>query len=217
MTLYNWQQAAGAPSPQQQLDPSPTPRIKEDAAPATEPVTADELALVLKVSAQDEGALLTAFLISARAWCEAWTGRFFVTRSATLWLDFFPPSRSIEIQAVPVTAVASVSTFDTDNVETQMDPGDYQVDLVAEPARVMLRAGVVPPTGLRNLNAVKVAFTAGYADATAVPENIKTAIRLFAAQVYLAQGAQVDARDFSRMDVAPVASLLLLEPFKVVR
>lgn len=217
MSLYPWRSSAGAPSPQQQLDPSPTPRIKEDDAPAVEPVTAAELADVLKVSAQDEGAFLTALLTAARAWCEAWTGRFFITRSAALWLDFFPPSRVIEIQAVPVTEVASVTTYDTDDVPTVMDADDYQVDLVAEPARIMLKAGVVPPTGMRNLNAVKVAFTAGYADAASVPENIKTAVRLFAAEVYLARGEQVDARDFARNNVAPKDALMLLEPFKVIR
>lgn len=217
MSLYNWQQGAGGPSPAEQLNPSPVPRI-QSAAPAAEPVTAAELALILKVSAGDEGELLTALLTAARVWAEAWTGRFFMTRTATLWLDFFPPQNQIEINACPVSAISGVSTFDEDDTETAMSAStDYRTDLVGEPARVVLRLGVNSPSGMRNVNAVKVAFTAGYADAASVPENIKTAIRLIAAEVYLGRGAQVDARIFMENYLAPNDALLLLQPYKVIR
>lgn len=217
MSLHSWLVRAGDPTPEEQMHPAPVRRIKTITEPAAEPTTAAELAEQLKVSAQDEGAILTALLQSARAWCEAWTGRFFITRTAELWLDFWPTDGIIEIPASPITAIASISTFDDDDAETVLDPTVYQVDLIAEPARVVLRLGQTAPTGLRRVNGIKVAFTAGWADPAAVPENIKTAIRLMASEVYLARGAQVDARTFSRNSVAPVDALMMLEPFKVVR
>ena len=217
MSLYPWDQNAGKPSPEQMLNPTPVRRINTLTQPAAEPVDAASMATVLKVSSGDEGDYLTALLVSSRAWCENYTGRFFITHDAELWLDFWPPSGEIEVPCSPITVIGDVSTWGDDDIEQIMDPASYQTDKISEPGRVALRDGIDVPSGLRRINAVRVKFTAGWPDAASVPENIKTAIRSMAAEVYLARGNQVDARDFVRNSVASKDCLMLLEPYKVLR
>lgn len=219
MSIYPWQQAAAKPSAPQEDFPTFSRRIKVVTPAATEPVTADQLAGMLKVTTGDEAANLTALLGAARAWVEAWTGRICITQVLQVWLDGFPADRIVHLPGAPVSAVASMSWFDDTDTETVMDPAvDYQTDMIDEPARLVLRHGIDIPTGLRAANGLQVTYTAGYGpDGDSVPLGLRQAILALAADAYLAQGSQVDALNFQRKSVASPATLLMLEPFKIWR
>ncbi len=217
MSIYPyWAAGSARPQQSQQDDPPLIGRLVTVSADVPPVATPDELAADLKVTTPDEGPILEELIDTAQAWCEAWTGRSFTERDLALYLDFAPPAGIIEITGGPVSEVTAFTYFDADGVETAVDSSSYLVDLVSMPARVVLKSGSNWPTGLRQVNALKVAFTGGYADG-AVPKALKRAVRNMAAEGYLTRGKQVDADDLKRAAMPTSDTLLALEPFKVIR
>jgi uncharacterized phiE125 gp8 family phage protein len=194
-------------------------------APALEPVTLDEAKAHLKVDTDDDDSLISTLITACRTRAEWHTARAFVTQSWTLWRDGWPgaaadaglppalsaaPPAAIEIPLPPLQAVTTITTYALDDTATVLDPSLYQVDAASKPARVALKFGVVPPTGLRGMNAVEIAFTAGYGGAESdVPAPIREAILELVACVYANRG--------DTPSELPPAALALLAPYRVVK
>jgi len=177
--------------------------------PAIEPVTLSDAKLHLKVDVADDDALITRLLAAARARAEWHTGRVFITQSWIQWIDRWPACGAIELQLAPLQSVTSVTTYALDDSATVLDPATYQVDSASSPARVSLKANVVPPTNLRAMNAIAVEFTAGYGDAASdVPAPIIEAMLEIIAFLYENRGeAPVEL---------PLDALALLAPYRVI-
>lgn len=83
-----------------------------------------------------------------------------------------------------------IKYIDRDGYTVVLDPSQYVLDQVSEPARVVPAPNVVWPFTLLSLrspviNAISVKQTCGYgADATSVPKKIKQAIKLIGAHWY---------------------------------
>jgi uncharacterized phiE125 gp8 family phage protein len=170
--------------------------------PAQEPVSLAEAKAWLRVeSGNDEDGLITSLIAAARVRCEWHTGRAFVTQGWTLWLDDIGDG-AIALPLPPLIAVGAVTQYGADDSEAVLDASGYQVD--APGGRLVFAA---PHAGLRAVNGVAIAFTAGYGDAAAVPAPIKTAILQSIAWLYDHRGG----------DGLPDAALALLAPYRAVR
>jgi uncharacterized phiE125 gp8 family phage protein len=153
--------------------------------PALEPLTLDETKLHLKVDTNDDDALITRLIAAARARAEWDTGRAFVTQSWILWRDAW--AETLEIPLPPLQSVTAVTAYAPDGTETVIDPATYTVDAASQPARIGF--GCIPPTALRAINAVSIAFTAGYGDAADdVPAPLREAILEVVAELYVHRG-----------------------------
>jgi uncharacterized phiE125 gp8 family phage protein len=195
------------------------------AAPAIEPITLDETKAHLKVDTTDDDALITNLISAARARAEWHTGRAFITQGWTLWLDGWPgatpcsdlppalsatPPAAIEIPLPPLQAVSAITSYARDDSATVLDTSQYQVDTASKPARVALKFGVTPPANLRAINAIAIAFTAGYGDGESnVPALIRQAILDIIADMYANRG--------DTAAVLPLEVLALLAPYRVVK
>lgn len=192
--------------------------------PAAEPVTLSDAKLHLKVDTTDDDALITALITAARARAEWHTGRAFISQSWILWLDCWPGARGddglppalsatppvpVSVPLPPLQSVASITTYAMDDSATVMSTSRYQVDTASNPARVALKAGVTPPVNLRSMNAIAIAFTAGYGDAASdVPDAIKRAILMIVADLYANRGdAGVETS---------AAALATLAPYRIL-
>jgi uncharacterized phiE125 gp8 family phage protein len=176
--------------------------------PAVEPVTLDDAKAHLKVDTTDDDALITNLIGAARARAEWHTGRAFVTQSWLLWLDAWPCGAPAEIPLLPVQAVSAVTTYARDDTAVALDPSLYQVDIAS--ARVALRQGTVLPALLRPINAVSIAFTAGYGDAeTNVPPLIRQGILDIVADLYTNRGDGIGEM--------PLEALALLAPYRILK
>jgi uncharacterized phiE125 gp8 family phage protein len=192
--------------------------------PAIEPVALSDAKLHLKVDTTDDDALITSLITAARARAEWHTGRAFITQSWILWLDAWPgasadgnlppalsatPPVPISIPLPPLASVASITTYAMDDSATVMSTSQYQVDTASNPARVALKVGCTPPVNLRSMNAIAIAFTAGYgANASDVPDAIKRAILMIVADLYANRGdAAVETS---------VAALATLAPYRIL-
>ena len=197
--------------------------------PATEePVSLNEAKLHLRVDTNDDDALIASLITAARQAAETLTGRQMVTARWRLVLDRFPraacmessnaqsfslPAHAVLLAKCPVQAVISIQYLDmTGNVQV-LPEGDYVVDSACEPARITPGFGSNWPAALPQMGAVTVTFDAGYGLASAVPEGLKSWIKLRVGSLY-AHREEVAALTRGRIDPLPFVDGLL-DPYRV--
>jgi uncharacterized phiE125 gp8 family phage protein len=179
-------------------------------SPAAEPLTLAEAKAHLKVDVTDDDALISAMITAARARAEWHTGRALITQGWTLHLDVWPCDGLVEIPLPPLQSVTSVTSYARDGSALVMSPSLYTVDTSSAPARLALKLGVVPPVDLRAIDAVHIAFTAGYGDSEAqIPSLLKEAVLELVAYLYENRG-EAPAE-------LPLEALALLAPYRVLK
>jgi len=101
----------------------------------------------------------------------------------------------IELRRSPLQSVDSIEYLKSD-VWTLVDSSIYYATSENEYSRILLADGQSWPNDLDNREqAVRIDFTAGYgADADAVPEDVKTAIKMHVANAFANRGDCVDGR-----------------------
>lgn len=165
-------------------------------APATEPVSLDELKGHARIDLDDEDQNLRLAIRAARRLVEMITRRALITQTWDGWLDRFPyyrdqyPYREIggtlAIPYPPLGSVTHVKYYNGDGVLTTLAvTTDYTVDANSEPGRVVPAYGSTWPTTRRIPNAVNVRWVAGYgATPGTVPEELRLAILQLVAYYY---------------------------------
>lgn len=159
------------------------PQLTITTQPSEEPVSTAELRSHCRIDITDENTLLDTYQKAARITCENLTRRAFVTTTFKLTLDCFPSGwigpcnwNPIWLPRADVIAVTSITYVDTDGTTQTLASNQYQVT-TGHPAKVTPAYGCQWPVTRTQPDAVNVTFTAGYGAASAVPENIKLAIK----------------------------------------
>lgn len=148
----------------------------------TEPITVAEAKSHLRVTTSTDDTLIGLQLVAARLLAEEFLQRRMITQTWELYLDSFPCGREISMPYPPLISVQSVNYKDPVSGDyVAWDSANYLVDNKSEPGRIAMAPSVSawPQIQLNSINAVKIAFTCGYADAAAVPRNIVGAIKLY--------------------------------------
>jgi len=151
-------------------------------APATEPVTLTEAKAHLRVDGSADDTLITALIVAARQAAEQITGRALITQTWDLMLDAFEPT--IELPMPALQSVTSVKYLDSNGAEQTLASGNYKVDAVSEPGRIIPAYGLDWPATRDEINSVTVRFVAGYGAAAAVPQPIKQWMLLKIGELY---------------------------------
>lgn len=161
--------------------------------PTTEPLTNTEAGEHLRVEDED---VLTGYvdrlIAAARRHVEMVTGRALITQTWESVLDAFPrpcprtsPSwPAIVLDKGALQSVTSVTYVDAAGATQTLAPDKYLVDKDSTPGRVLPAYGETWPETREQPNAVRVRFVAGYANAAAVPEDVKAAMLLIIGQLY---------------------------------
>ncbi len=174
-------------------------------APAAEPVDTDEARAWLRVDHNADDGLIEALITAARLKAESYTNRAFITTELQAALDKWPcagpagsPPGTIELPRAPLiwTEAADLTVKYMDPADTTgatlitLTKGtDYDVDKASEPGRIYPCYGTTWPAPLPVPGAVQLTWKAGYgATAAAVPETIKTAIKLILTHLYQYRG-----------------------------
>jgi uncharacterized phiE125 gp8 family phage protein len=106
-------------------------------------------------------------------------------------------------------AVTSITIYAANDAATVLDANLFQVDTASSPARVTLKSSSVI-ANTRKLNAVAIAFTAGYGDAASdVPQAIRTAILEMIAELYSNRG-DIESDP-------PAIAQAMLAPYRVLK
>ena len=80
-----------------------------------------------------------------------------------------------QLRPSPISATVD---FDADGVQQTLSSDDYVADVDVDPARIYLAYNATWPTVRFQRHAVTVRAVVGYADADAVPDAIKTALKM---------------------------------------
>lgn len=164
-------------------------RLAQTSEPASEPVSVDEQKLHSRIDAPDDNQFLAVAIAASRQWIEQYLGRQLVTATWTMTLDEFPGDGVIELPRPPLASVGSVKYYDGDRAQQTFAAAGYHVLASgaapeAPMGRIELAEGYAWPTTYSGEGAVQIEFVAGYGAASAVPVQIKQAIRMHAAELY---------------------------------
>lgn len=195
--------------------------------PAGEPVSLAEAKQHLRVDGGDDDLLIGSLITAARQAAETKTGRQLITARWKLLLDAFPgplmqsasgasfslPGHAILLAKCPVLSVVSIEYLDMNGTTQVMPSSDYVLDAACEPARITPVFGKTWPPTLPQMGAVSVTFDAGYGSASAVPEGLKSWIKLRVGSLY---GHREEMSVLSRGRIDPLPFMDgLLDGFKV--
>lgn len=169
--------------------------------PAAEPVLLDEIKAHLNLlddSSQD--GLVISAMIGARQMVEEWTERALVQQTLEWLTPRFPGcppdwQTYIVLPRPPLLSVTSISYVDADGALQTVAAADYSVLAPSGPAaahgEVCPAVGKSWPTALAyQRDAVRVRYVAGYGGPEAVPDPIRSAIKLMVSDLFEHREAQ---------------------------
>jgi uncharacterized phiE125 gp8 family phage protein len=164
----------------------PSLKYGQTASPSFEPLTLAELKAHCRVDDATDDTLITSLGIAARQYVENRTAHILCGRAFYLEASSFPTGNDPLV--LPIGAVQSVSSItyvDTSGAVQTWSSGDYRVqtNLLQARIRPALTVSAYPATAIVD-DAVRLSVVAGYANAAAVPEMAKHAIRLLVAHWY---------------------------------
>lgn len=176
-------------------------------APASEPITASEAKMHLRVSHDTEDDLIERLITAAREWCEAYQNRCYITQTLTAYSTGFA-KWTLTLPRRPVQSVTSIVYVDTDGNSQTMDAEDYRVDLVSGTLEPIY--GTTWPVALPVSQSVAIEYVAGYGDASDVPSRVKQAMLLLIGHWYENRELEVIGTTTSPLKFA-IDSLLSLD------
>lgn len=155
------------------------------------------------VTGDDFDEILLLMYNVAREYAEARTWRQIAPASYVLYLDSFP--EVIELPKPPTISVTSVKYYDTDDSIQTLSASLYQVDIKSEYARIKPVDGESWPDTYNRMNAIEIAFTAGYdesSESLTLPYKIKQAILMFVKHLFdnrsaveISEGRTIDTKE----------------------
>lgn len=181
-------------------------------APAAEPLTLAEAKLHCRVDGTDDDTLITALIVAARRLAEQQTGRALMTQSWKQTFDAFPAA-AIALDLPPLVSVQSVKYYDGDGNLQTLATTAYTVHTSAQIGLIAPAYGTTWPATQARLEAVEVAFTAGYGAAAAVPQEVKQWMLLQVGHWYANRESVNVGNIVNEMPYVGV----LLDPYRVLR
>ena len=187
-------------------------------APAVEPITLAEAKDYAKVEVSTDDQLINSLITSARLYVENFTRRALNTQTITMRIDWgFPNVIELLPDLQSVTA-ASFTYVDSDGVTTQVPTATYTVDTASDPGRIYRAFNQTWPTVRLQRQSISVVFIVGYgasgetpeAARTAVPEPIRTAIKMMVNHTYENRNPHVVTIGGTIVNVPKTVDTLLL-------
>jgi uncharacterized phiE125 gp8 family phage protein len=152
--------------------------LRATSEPFAEPVDLDEAKAHLRVDGDDEDALVSGWLVTARQYVSDVTARAVVATTYRMTMDRFPFTpgggyRSIQsllhggggeiiVPRAPLLSVSSIAYVDTAGATQTLPASSYLVTGDAEPGRITPAYGLFWPSTRVQNGAVTITFTAGH-------------------------------------------------------
>ena len=185
--------------------------------PASEPITTAEAKTHLRVDFSTDDTYIDTLITSARKYCEKYCNRVFITQTWIQEEDKW--SYPIEIKVNPVISLTSVKYYDTNDAQQTLtdSTANFQKDFKADVAKI--HEGITndfPSISNNVINPIEITLSCGYGAASAVPADIKHAIKLMVSHLY-------ENRETVNVPVAGIATQIempnsvrnLLNPYRV--
>ena len=185
------------------------PNYRLVTAPATEPLTLNEVKLFLRVDATTVDDLITSLITAARGLVEGHTWMPLISQTWAMQFDKDELNLLVwNINKAPLISVSSITYYDSDNNIQTLAASSYEVDIYGSPARFRIKT---MPSVYDRMNALQLNFVCGYANAAAVPQPIKQALYMIIGHLY--ENRQ-DVITGTQVNEIPMASEYLLQPYR---
>lgn len=148
--------------------------------PTGELISLADMKAAINVLEADDDVLIEALLQSAVDHFDGYMGVLGRCLVNQVWIspfDEFKPSQFILLPFPDVSAV-TVLYDDTTGAEQTLTTSNYSFGSAHGGGFVQFKKSTLPTLQVDNPSPVRIEFTAGFGDANAVPEGIKTAIKL---------------------------------------
>lgn len=194
------------------------PRISVVTAAAGQFLTVEEAKancrVVLTVTDDDE--LLVALIKAAQDRIESETGRALLTQTLDVKLDRWPLG-PIDVPKPSLRSVTSITYVDTAGTTQTWSSSLYQVSAPSGPTsargRIVPAYGQVYPVARNQMDAITVRISAGYGEASDVPQALKQAGLLMVGEWYdVSRSGSVVGTSVAGL---PFAASALLAPYRV--
>lgn len=155
-------------------------------APAADLLTLAEAKNQCNVDHDDDDMLLNAYIAAAMGLFDGYggIGRAFINQTWAVAMGCWPSCR-IDLPLAPVSAIGSITYYDTANALQTLAGGNYMLLEDALAPHLRWTAAAVLPALYDRDDAITVTFTAGYgAAATDVPARVIHAMKLLIAHWY---------------------------------
>jgi uncharacterized phiE125 gp8 family phage protein len=169
----------------------------------SEPVTLAEAQAFLRVDSDDDAALIETLITTARQVVEDFTGRALISQEWQLVVSEWPSycsalrqimsveqQRTIVLDRSPLISVETLKYYPASGAaQATLSSTTYHVMTGPTPGLVILKSTEDWPDIFDRPDAVEVNFTAGYADADAVPKPLRQCVLLLLSHLYENRGA----------------------------
>lgn len=174
------------------------------------PITLAEANEHLKVSGED--AYVNTLIAAATGQIERYLKRALITQQWSLYLDCWEDK--ILLPYPTLQSVESIEYFDINGEEQTLDEELYWVSNTTDPGSVTRRYDVVyPELQYGRPDSARIDFTCGWADAEAVPSQIKHAIKIYLTDLHEHRGEIVTG--LVKIDKIPNHVLNLIHDFRI--
>jgi uncharacterized phiE125 gp8 family phage protein len=161
--------------------------LKQTTAPAAAPISVAEAKAHMRVDVSDDDTLIGSLIETAVAQLDGYDGtlggRAMVTQSWTISTRYALENR-IYLPVAPVQSVTSISYYDGNDANQTATVSDYYLHNFEDVAWLYPKSGKSWPSVYDRPDAFRVEFVTGYGAASAVPDDIKTALLLMVAHWY---------------------------------
>ncbi len=163
---------------------------KVTTAAAEAVISTADMKTYLKVENSTEDTLIAALVSGATQHAQNYLSQAFVTQTITEKLDrfeVFPMYNefgAIQLSVNPVQSVTSITYIDNNGTTQTLSASLYVLDNYRKRAVIAPAYGQGWPSARTQVNSITVVYSAGYGAASAVPEDVKQAIRLCVADAY---------------------------------
>lgn len=127
--------------------------------------------------------MFMSFIKAARVSAEGYTRRALMTQTWDLVLDCFP-GWEIYIPKPTLQSIVSITYLDTNGTSQVLSADQYVVDTQSTPGRIIPAYGLIWPSTRGQINSVTIRFIAGYGAASAVPDGIKSWMKIRIKHLY---------------------------------
>jgi uncharacterized phiE125 gp8 family phage protein len=173
--------------------------------------------LRLPVGETNQDDYLMGLITVAMSRVEEMTNRALTRRTLKTYYDEWPYYEFFELPYPPLStsADAVVKYVDVDSSSITLSSTAYKLDAVSEPGRLVLDYNEDWPSNqLHNINPISVQFVCGYPGSTAVPQQLKQAMKLIIADLYENRESVVVGQAVSKIPDAVQSLVRSLRIFK---
>lgn len=182
--------------------------------PETQLVVLADAKLHVRVDFPDDDDLILALIVSATMYLDGYSGilgRALITQTWSQQFSRFCDGQRLAVG--DVTTITSIKYFDSDNVEQTLDASVYEFFTDQLGPYVALKPGQVWPASYNRIDAVTIAYVAGYGDADDVPGPIKQAILMMVGHHYQHR----ETASSMKIEELPFSVSALIAPFRRIQ